>query len=158
MIATDVRLVAVTGRTHAEQILEVHEATATQAYAHIFSGPFPRAYELAKWAVHDGPVVAALRHDEVIGFAAATGDTLEGLFVLPSEAGAGVGTALLDAIGPVTRLWVLAENTTARAFYERRGWQWSGTLEATTFAGDVTKLLYVRSAPRATQADPKGSG
>ena len=155
MIAADVRLVAVTGRTHAEQILRVHEAAASQAYAHIFSGPFPRDHELAKWAVHDGPVVAALRHDEVIGFAAATGDTLEGLFVLPAEAGAGLGSALLDAIGPVTRLWVLAENTTALAFYEHRGWQWSGTDEATSFAGDVTKLLYVRSAPLTTHIGPK---
>jgi GNAT superfamily N-acetyltransferase len=142
----NVRFVAVKGSTHCEQMLEVHEATASHAYAHIFSGPFPSARELAKWAVHDGPVVAALRDDELIGFAAAAGDTLEGLFVLPSEAGAGVGTALLDAIGPVTRLWVLAENKTARVFYERRGWQWSGTVEATSFVGDVTKLLYVRSA------------
>jgi GNAT superfamily N-acetyltransferase len=147
VIATDVRLDAVTGRTHAEQILAVHEAAARHAYGHIFSGPFPSACELVKWAAHDGPVVAALRQDEVIGFAAATGETLEGLFVLPFEAGAGIGTALLDAIGPVTRLWVLAENTTARAFYERRRWHWSGAAEACAFADDVTKLLYVRQPP-----------
>jgi GNAT superfamily N-acetyltransferase len=72
------------------------------------------------------------------------GDTLEGLFVLPSEAGAGIGTALLAAIGPVTRLWVLAENKAARGFYERRDWQWSGAAEVSEFAGDVSKLLYVR--------------
>ena len=124
-------------------MVAVHEASATRAYAHIFSDPFPRAEELARWANHDGPVVIALRHDAVIGFAAANGDTLDALFVLPSDAGAGLGTALLDAIGPVTRLWVLADNQAAREFYERRGWRWSGVVEESPHA-DVLKLLYVR--------------
>jgi GNAT superfamily N-acetyltransferase len=141
----DVRLVAVKGSTHAKQMLAVHEASATRAYAHIFSDPFPRAEVLARWANHDGPVVIALRHDDVIGFAAAAGDTLDGLFVLPRDAGAGVGTALLGAIGPVARLWVLADNQAARGFYERRGWRCSGLTEQSPYAGDVIKLLYVRS-------------
>ena len=87
--------------------------------------------------------MAAVRGDEIIGFAAATDASLVGLFVLPSESGEGIGTALLDAIGPVTRLWVLAENEAARGFYERRGWHWSGAAEESAFAGGVTKLLYV---------------
>jgi GNAT superfamily N-acetyltransferase len=69
---------------------------------------------------------------------------LEALYVLPPDAGAGLGTALLDAIGPVARLWVLAENQAGRAFYERRGWRWSGVAQGAHDAGGVTELLYVR--------------
>ncbi len=156
----DVRLVAVKGSTHAGQLLAVHQASATRAYAHIFSEPFPRAEVLARWANHNGPVVIALCRDDVIGFAAAAGDTLDALFVLPSDAGAGLGTALLDAIGPVVRLWVLADNQAARAFYERRGWRWSGVAEESPRGGDVIKLLYVRpQGPLANMAplsDAKG--
>ena len=107
--------------------------------------PVPGAEELARWTAHDGPVVAALRQGEVIGFAAARGDTLVGPIGLPSDSGEGIGTALLDAIGPVKSLWVLAENVDARGFYEQRGWHWSGVVESCTFAGGVTKLLYVNA-------------
>jgi hypothetical protein len=74
-------------------------------------------------------VVLAVRRGDVIGFAAAKGDLLEALYVLPSDVGAGLGTALLDAIGPVARLWVLSENQSGRAFYERRGWRWGGVAQ-----------------------------
>jgi GNAT superfamily N-acetyltransferase len=144
VIGTDVRLLAVNGSTHAEQMLAVHEAAATRAYAHIFSEPFSSTEVHARWANHAGAVVIAIRQDEVVGFAAAAGDTLEALYVLPSDAGAGLGTALLEAIGPVARLWVLAENHTGRAFYERRGWLWSMVAQAALDAGGVTELLYVR--------------
>ena len=140
----DVRLVAVNGGAHAEQMLSVHETTATHAYAHIFSEPFPSSEVLARWARHEGPVVLAVRGGDVIGFAAATGDLLEALYVLPSEVGAGLGTALLNAIGPVTRLWVLSENQSGRAFYERRGWRSGGVAQGAVDAGGVTELLYVR--------------
>ena len=40
------------------------------------------------------------------------------------------GAALLDAIAPVDRLWVLEANATGRAFYERRQWRWTGESRA----------------------------
>ena len=144
VIAMDVRLVAGNGGAHAEQMLAVHEKTATHAYAHIFSEPFPSTDVLARWAKHEGPVVLAVRRGDVIGFAAANGDLLEALYVLPSDVGAGLGTALLDAIGQVARLWVLFENQSGRAFYERRGWRWGGVAQGAADAGGVTELLYVR--------------
>lgn len=127
---------------HAQQLVDLHEETAT--YRYIFSGPFPRAEALQRWSAHTGPVVLALRDHDPVGFAAAAGDTLQALYVLPAEAGAGVGTALLREICLVTRLWVLEQNTRGRGFYERRGWHWSGVARAATDAGDVTELLYAR--------------
>ena len=90
-------------------------------------------------------MVLALRDEEVVGFAAASSDgTLEGLYVLPDAAGRGVGAALLDAVAPVSRLWVLEANASGRSFYERRGLRWSGVRQAAPDAGGVPELLYVR--------------
>lgn len=131
--------------SRAADIVGVHEAAASVAYAHIFSEAFPRSEVLARWAAHRGPVVLAVRGVEVVGFAASSDDgTLEGLYVLPAEAGRGVGTALLDAAGPVDRLWVLEDNRAGRDFYERRGWHWSGTRRAADDAGGHPELLYIR--------------
>ena len=140
----DERLVAVNGGAHAEQMLAVHEKTATHAYAHIFSEPFPSTDVLARWTKHEGPVILAVRRGDAIGFAAANGDLLEALYVLPSDVGAGLGTALLGAIGPVARLWVLSENQFGRAFNERRGWRWIGVAQGAADHGGVTELLCVR--------------
>lgn len=141
----DVVLAPVAAAARAPDIVRVHEAAASVAYTHIFSEPFPRREVLARWAAHDGPVVLAARGADVLGFAAASPDgTLEGLYVLPSEAGRGVGTALLEAVGPVQRLWVLEDNHAGRAFYERRGWRWTGKRQAAEDATDQPELLYVQ--------------
>jgi GNAT superfamily N-acetyltransferase len=96
-----VLLLPVNAAERAEDVVRVHEATASMAYAHIFSEPFPRNEVLARWAAHEGTTVLAVRDEEVVGFAASSRDgTLEGLYVLPGEGGRGVGTALLDAVAP----------------------------------------------------------
>ncbi len=46
---------------------------------------------------------------------------LYALYVLPAYWGTAVGQTLWDACQPVTSLWVLADNTRARRFYERQG-------------------------------------
>lgn len=140
-----VRLVEVETAQVADVVTAVHEASASVAYAHIFTEPFPRLEVEQRWSTHAGRTVLALRGEVVVGFAASSADgTLEGLYVLPGETGTGLGTALLDAIAPVSRLWVLEANAEARAFYERRGWRWSGTGHVVPAAGDVPELLYVR--------------
>lgn len=140
----DLTLRAVHAPSVALEMLAVHEKTASAAYAHIFADPFPRQEALARWSNHHGPVVLAAVGGATVGFAAAEHRVLEALYVLPSHAGRGIGSALLDAIAPVDRLWVLEENATGRAFYERRQWRWSGESRAGLDTGGITGMLYIR--------------
>ena len=121
---------------------EVHAATAAVAYAHIFSTPFPLDEARARWNGHTGRVWLARRAGVLVGFAAATGVDLDGLYVLPRHSGAGTGSALLSAVGDVQRLWVLSDNHAAREWYERRGWCDSGERQR---AYGVWDVRYVRS-------------
>lgn len=119
----------------------VHGATAKVAYAHIFSTAFPLDEARSRWNGHRGRVWLARRAGMLVGFAAATGVELEGLYVLPSEGGVGIGSALLDAMGDVRQLWVLEDNHRSRAWYERRGWRDSGERQ---LAYGVWDVRYVR--------------
>lgn len=77
---------------------------------------------------------ARLAEDEVwlaevdgrpVGYARATSSWLDDLYVLPSYAGRGVGSALLDVVKAGRPagfcLWVFETNAPARAFYARQG-------------------------------------
>lgn len=119
----------------------VHAATAQVAYADIFSTPFPLDEAKARWGGYNGRVWLARRAGVLVGFAAATGVELDGLYVLPVESGAGIGSALLNAVGDVRRLWVLEENHATREWYERRGWRNSGERQR---AYGVWDVRYVR--------------
>lgn len=141
----DIRLVEVEPGSHVEGLVAVHEAAASVAYEHIFSDPFPRSAARERWAARTGRTVLAVREGAVLGFAAASPDgTLEGLYVLPGKVGRGLGSRLLQAVEPVTRLWVLEDNTAGRSFYERRGWRPAGVRKAALDAANVQDLLYVR--------------
>lgn len=124
-----------------DEMAAVHGATAAVAYAHIFSTPFPMHEARARWSHHTGRVWLARRAGVLVGFAAATDVELDGLYVLPHESGAGIGSALLKAVGEVRRLWVLEDNHAARAWYERRGWRNSGQRQP---AYGVWDVRYVR--------------
>ncbi len=50
-----------------------------------------------------------------------------------------MGARLLAAAGPVSRLWVLAGNSRARSFYQRRGWHPDGSVRD---AFGVPELCY----------------
>jgi GNAT superfamily N-acetyltransferase len=95
----------------------------------------------ARWSGHTGRVWLAQRAGVLLGFAAATGVELDGLYVLPRESGAGISSALLEAISEVRRLWVLEDNYAARHWYEGRGWHNSGERQR---AYGVWDVLYVR--------------
>lgn len=129
------------GAPPAVEMAAVHEVSATAAYAHIFRAPFPRQEARGRWAGHQGRVWVARRGHELVGFAAATGAEVDGLYVLPGAAGAGIGSALLTALGPVSLLWVLEDNHHARRWYERRGWRASGDRQP---AYGVWELRYER--------------
>lgn len=129
------------GQPPGDEMAEVHRAAAEVAYGHIFSSPFPTAEAREKWTGHQGRVWLARGGATLVGFATATDDELDGLYVLPHESGNGIGSALLDAIGDVRRLWVLEDNRTGRAWYERRGWRNTGQRQQ---AYGVWELLYER--------------
>lgn len=61
--------------------------------------------------------------ENVVGFAAFSGDVLGHLYVHPDHQDRGIGTALLDVVKRQRpdgfRLWVFQRNTGARRFYER---------------------------------------
>lgn len=73
---------------------------------------------------------------------------LDMLYVLPSEAGQGIGACLLaagvahlEAAGfTEATLWVLAGNVPARRFYERKGWRFTGLTKQVPEDGFVVDL------------------
>jgi GNAT superfamily N-acetyltransferase len=141
VVPAGVSIAPAQGDAPVEEMTEVHRASASVAYAHIFTTPFPVADSRARWASGDRQVWLARRGPELVGFAAATHEHLDGLYVLPEEAGCGIGSALLAALPAVTRLWVLEANLAGRRFYERRGWRNSGERQP---AFGMWDLLYVR--------------
>lgn len=125
-----------------ELIAQIHQRTATVAYARIFPDhPFPRDEALARWREFSGDIAVADTGDGIIGFAAFDEAELHALYVLPPHQGRGVGARLLEAAGDVSRLWVLKENSAGRRFYEAHGWRAEGTAQASFGA---TELLYCR--------------
>lgn len=125
-----------------ELVAQIHERTATVAYACIFPDqPFPREEALERWRAFSGEIIVAAEGDVVIGFAAFDASELHALYVLPEHQGKGAGAQMLDAAGNVARLWVLKENVGARRFYEARGWRAERT-EQLSFG--AVELLYCR--------------
>ncbi|WP_230531236.1 GNAT family N-acetyltransferase [Microvirga roseola] len=81
---------------------------------------------------------------ELIGFAAASRDQLDHLYVDPAWHGQGVGSALLFVIKKGRRqldLWTFQDNLQARQFYERRGFK---PVETTDGSGNPERLPDVR--------------
>ncbi len=78
----------------------------------------------AKQIAHT-PFWVALADRQVVGFASATLDEIEHLYVLPEFHGQGIGKALLDQClsnaGREVRLWAFQANHQARHFYEKHG-------------------------------------
>jgi GNAT superfamily N-acetyltransferase len=115
--------------TDAEAVAAVHLASRRAAQA---TGQMPTAVhtddEVRAW------LAGRLRKDRVwiaeqdgvaAGYARFTETWLDDLYVLPSHAGQGIGTALLDLVKAHLvsgfGLWVFESNLAARAFYARHG-------------------------------------
>ena len=125
----------------AETLFAIQRAASLAAFAHVFPPgeyPYPDDAIRAEWQrrLTDGEThtLIAERNGRAEGYVAYAPELLASLFVLPEAQGAGVGSALHDAAlaaqpalgARVCRLWVLAENHAARAFYEHRGWRKDG--------------------------------
>ena len=129
--------------TESELIAEIHERTASVAYAHIFPGqPFPRQESAERWRSFEDQVLVAEQRGTIVGFVAFDDVELHALYVLPKYQGQGIGRRLLEAAGAVTRLWVLEGNNAARRFYERCGWSMNGEKR---LSYGVVEVLYRRS-------------
>lgn len=123
-----------------DAVADIHENSATVAYAHIFGPhqPFPREQAHQRWGQL---IVAELEPVGIVGFVAFDAIELHALYVLPGYWHQGFGHRLLDSAGAVTTLWVLRENALARRFYESHGWCPTG---AERLLGDVVEIRYAR--------------
>ena len=89
-------------------------------------GPVERAREwVLGWDLARQELWVAENADGPVGFANVEDDWLNGLYVAPDAARAGVGSALLDVVKAIRPggfcLWVFESNTPARAFYRKHG-------------------------------------
>ncbi len=135
----------------APAVAAVHEQSARTAYREIFAG---KSFRGPDWheilAAPDTRALVAEEQDEIVGFVILKPAEIEALYVAPSRWGRGIGSRLLaEATQQLAEydeltLWVLAENLSARHFYEHHGWAPDGT-EKESFYGAV-ELRYRRSA------------
>ncbi|MGC5052665.1 N-acetyltransferase family protein [Micromonospora sp. DT48] len=105
-----------------------------------------------KWERDSHWMTLAVRDDTLVGFSYSGPDDEEGpdtgllcaIHLAPAERGRGVGRELMiEALAGMRErgwrravLWVLRENVAARRFYERGGWQPTGT-EQNEFIGTI---------------------
>ena len=135
----------------------VQERASVAALAHIFPPeryPYPRAVVQAHWAaaVADPAkrTLIALNGHEPVGAACVYEEWLDGLYVAPERWGTGLAGELHDRALEVVRelgselchLWVLEDNTRARRFYERHGWQENGETRVVEFPPNPLDVGY----------------
>ncbi|MBZ5736827.1 GNAT family N-acetyltransferase [Nocardioides mangrovi] len=118
-------LIRPAARSDAEAVASVH--LAARRSATMPPGIHPDG-DVRRWLARrlgqDDVWVAEL-DGEVVGYARFTPTWLDDLYVLPTYAGQGVGSALLDLVKAQRPdgfcLWVFEMNTPARGFYARHG-------------------------------------
>ena len=107
---------------------------------------------MARFAAGLDRVRVAELDGAVVGFALATGQHLDMLFVAPGAQGSGAGAALLDdaVARGVCSMECFRANAAARRFYERRGWVVTRGY-ARPFAGRVHEFVYYERNSRPGQ-------
>ncbi len=107
-----------------------HVHTASRAATMPYLPPQKRTPEqITRWVetvvLEECLTWVAVRGEEILGYAALQGDTLDHIYLRPDVLRQGMGTLLLDEVRRHTpqgvRLHVFQQNTGARAFYERHG-------------------------------------
>jgi GNAT superfamily N-acetyltransferase len=141
----------------AKLLATVQESASVAALGHIFPPelyPYPRVAVQARWtAAAADPAtrtLIALSDNEPVGAACVSREWLEGLYVVPERWGTGLAHELHGRALEVVRdlgsarchLWVLEDNTRARRFYERRGWQENGETRVVEFPPNPLDVGY----------------
>ena len=128
---------------------DLERAASRAGLAHVFGDlPDPDDDVLARWVLllDDSEVVVEVVEDDagLVALAAHDGSSLRHLAVRPDHWGSGLGRegfARAEAAG-ARRLWVLADNSRARALYESCGWRPSGTRQECPWPPFPTELEY----------------
>jgi GNAT superfamily N-acetyltransferase len=144
----------------AELCFQIQRAAAVAAFQHVFPQDlyaFPDEAIRAEWlsALTDPEVETYIAYadDDALGAASVGDGHLRTLFVLPGWWSRGVGSSLhdlaLDRLRAANvheaRLWTLAENYRARAFYEKRGWRLTGRTRVVPYAPHPIDVEYART-------------
>ncbi len=147
-------------RDEAETLLAVQRAACLVAFAHIFPPdqyPFPDEDVLASWrdalADHGTEVYVAEFEGEAVGVVSLGNGFLSTLYVVPTQQGTGVGTALHDLAlerlqthgHDVAKLWTLEENRNGRRYYEKRGWTLTDETRVVPFPPNPIDVQYAKS-------------
>lgn len=144
-----------------EALLDVQQAGAVRAFAHIFpqaDHPFPRAALAARWTAEIadpdvGAYIAVNPDGKIAGFAATQGMQLLHFGTAVETWGSGLAQqvhdqllALLEPRPGLERPWlrVLEDNVRGRHFYERLGWRATGERTRSPFAPFPALLTYER--------------
>ena len=154
-----------------EPLASIHEASARDAYRHVFppAAEFPREAARAEIGLHlrdaakrttlaskDGAgvglIVAGPASDRPPTLSDGTVGQISLLHVHPEARDRGIGTQLLnDALAWLEAaghshsvLWVLVSNDRARRFYERRGWADDGARRIERHAIPIEIMRYGR--------------
>jgi GNAT superfamily N-acetyltransferase len=113
-------------RDEIDQAAAVHRAAFDERLPWL-AGRYTPAQDAAYFAEHvfrECQVWGAFAGPRLSGIVAFRAGWVEQLYVMPSEQGHGVGTALLNlakAGQGALRLWTFQRNDRARGFYEKRG-------------------------------------
>jgi GNAT superfamily N-acetyltransferase len=147
----------------AELCFGIARAAAVVGFQHVFPPDlydFPAEAIRADWVSAltdpDGETYIAFGDDEAVGVVSVSGGVLQTLYVMPESWSRGVGSRLHDfALDRLresnvreARLWTLAENHRARAFYEKRGWSLTGRTRVVPFPPHPIDIEYAHSTSR----------
>jgi len=141
----------------AEGLAAIQRDASLAALGHIFPPelyPYPLEEVRERWeeALADSALTVLVAEEDGVaaGVAGCRAEWLDGLYVLPSFWGRGVGRALHDDVLDRLRragsrrchLWVLEHNDRARRFYERLGWHENGDTRVVPFPPNPIDLGY----------------
>ena len=144
----------------AETLFAVQRDACLVAFAHIFPPdryPFPDEDVLANWrdvlAEHGTEVHVAEVDGEAVGVVSLGNGFLSTLYVVLSQQGTGVGTALHDLAlerlrvhgNYVAKLWTLEENRSGRRYYEKRGWTLTDETRVVPFPPNPIDVQYAKT-------------
>ena len=147
----------------AELCFGIARAAAVAGFQHVFP---PDLYEFPDDAIRadwvsaltdpDGETYLAFEDGGAVGVVSVGDGVVQTLYVMPEFWSRGVGSTLhdhaLDRLRETNvqeaRLWTLAENHRARAFYEKRGWSLTGRTRVVPHPPHPIDVEYARSTRR----------